>query len=911
MSSPSRPPLVARWILERALPEDVREDVSGDVEEMFHRRTATSGTLRARLWYWRQVLSFFGHFFAARLRDRRDQTDMSTGFSWIDLKLALRMLVRYPGLTIVGVVGMAVGMAISTAAFTVVYGLLDPSLPLDEADRIVSLVNRDAATNNREQRTMRDFAVWREELTTVQEIGAVRNVARNLIAPGAQPETVTVAEMTASGFTVARVQPVLGRFILPEDERPGAPDVVVIGYDVWQRRFAADPTIVGQTVQLGDRHHTIVGVMPEGFAFPVDHTMWMPWRQDPLRYEQRSGPAINVFGRLAPGATLESAQAELTAIGQRIAAANPKTHEHIRQLLKPYAFGYNDMDDTENYLMLQAIQTAVVLLLVIVCVNVGILVYARTATRQGEIAVRTALGASRGRIVAQLSIEALVLAGVAAVVGIGLTAAGLTQVNGAILQLAGRLPFWMDFNLSAEGVVFVAALTGLAAVIVGVVPALKATGGRVQSRLQGLSAGAGSRMQMGRLWTVLIVAQVGFTVALLPATMYHAWNSLKFRTGNPGYAVQEFLTAGLALDGLTPLQSVTKNREIGALYGARLAELERRLELEPAVSNVTFSLANPGGELAAVLEADGMSPPSDRVDYNIVEGSRQGHLVRFNRIAPDFLNAVDVPILLGRGLQPGDAGGNGVVVNRTLATRLFGGSSALGRRVRYVGRSREASSEYVELGRWFEIVGVVPDFPTLATLEEYAPAVVYHAATAAEVYPATLAIRVRGNLPSSFTGRLREVSAAVDPNLQLRGISSVQDVMMREQGMMRLIGVTLIVVMGSVVVLSAAGIYALMSFTVARRRKEIGIRTALGADPSQILRSIFARALLQLGTGAALGMLGAVGLEQVLEGETFQGHGAVILPAVAVLMTLVGLAAAVGPARRGLRIHPTEALRAE
>ncbi|HVJ28168.1 MAG TPA: ABC transporter permease [Vicinamibacterales bacterium] len=911
MRATSRPPRLARWFLERALPGDVREDVSGDVDEMFHRRVATDGPIRSRLWYWGQVLSFFFHFFAARLRDRREQIDMSTGFSWIDVKLALRMLVRYPGLTIIAVVGMAVGMTISAGAFTIVYGMLDPSLALDEGERIVSLVNMDAATNNRESRLMRDYAVWREELKSVQDLGATRNVARNLIAPGAQPETITAAEMTASGFRIARVQPALGRFILPEDERPGAADVVVIGHDVWERRFGSDPAIVGQSVQLGNKHHAIVGVMPKGFAFPTNHSYWIPWHQDPLQYEQRSGPSVNVFGRLAPGASLESAQAELTAIAARIAAANPKTHEHIRSRMKPYTFGYSDMDETENYLMLQAIQTAVVLLLVIVCVNVGILVYARTATRQGEIAVRTALGASRRRVVGQLFIEALVLAALAAVVGIGLTAMGLKQVDAAIRQLAGRLPFWMDFELSIQGAIYVIALTFLAAAIVGIVPALKATGGRVQSRLQGLSAGGGGRMQMGSLWTLLIVAQVAFTVALLPATMYHAWNSLKFRTGNMGVG-QEFLTAGLSLDGTTVAQPIaSKDAAFDALYATRLAELERRLEAESAVSNVTFSMVDPGNELALVLEAQGMPAPADRVDYNIVEGSRQGHLVRFNRIAPDLFSAFDVPILLGRALHAGDIAGNGVVVNRTLATRLFGGASALGQRIRYVGRSREAFSEYVALDRWYEIVGVVPDFPKLATLEEHAPAVLYHAANVAEMYPAKLAVRVRGTQPSAFAGRLRELSAAVDPNLQLRDVASMQEVAKREQGVMRVIGVTLIVVMSSVIVLSAAGIYALMSFTVARRRKEIGIRTALGADPSRILRSIFSRALLQLSAGAVLGMIGAVGLEQILEGETFQGHGAVILPAVAVLMTLVGLAAAIGPARRGLRIHPTEALRAE
>jgi ABC-type antimicrobial peptide transport system permease subunit len=504
-----------------------------------------------------------------------------------------------------------------------------------------------------------------------------------------------------------------------------------------------------------------------------------------------------------------------------------------------------------------------------------------------------------------------VLAAVAAIVGIGLIAVGLAQLDAALLQLIGRLPFWMAFRLSSEGVIYVVALTFLAGAIVGVVPALKATGGRVQSRLQGLSAGSGSRMQMGRLWTLLIVAQVAFAVALLPATLYHAWTSLKFRTGAPGYAAQELLTTQLALDRTAAMgEGAAGDRSFRALYTVRRAELERRLEAEPGVTHVTFSLVNPGNELAAVLEIEGLPLPIDPANYNIVEGTKLGHLVRFNRVALDFFDALEVPVLAGRGLQPGDMEADQIIVNRTLATRLFGAESALGHRIRYVGRSREAPAGHLVLGRWYVIVGIVPDFPAYGTLEEGA-AMLYHPVEATQLYPAILSVRVRGSNPASFAGRLREVSAAVDPNLQLRNVSTTEEAVRREQGLVRLIGMTLVVVMGSVIVLSAAGIYALMSFTVARRRKEIGIRAALGAEPSRILWSIFSRALVQLAVGAALGLLGAVGLEQVLEGEMFQGHGAVILPAVAVLMTVVGLLAAVGPARRGLRIQPTEALRAE
>jgi putative ABC transport system permease protein len=374
-----------------------------------------------------------------------------------------------------------------------------------------------------------------------------RNVQRNLIVDGRAPEVVLVAEISASAFRAARVGASRGRTLLPEDERAGAPDAIVIGHDEWVRRFGADPDIVGQSVGLGPTAYTIVGVMPEGFGFPTFHSFWIPWRLDAAAYAPRSGPNINVFGRLAPGATLESAQAELTAISRGLAAASPATHEHLRPQVMAYAHAFSEIEDSEDALAVYAIQITIVLLLVLICVNVAILVYARTATRQGEIAVRGALGASRRRIVAQLFVEALMLAGVSAAIGIGLTAVGLRQLEGALRALAVPWPFWFSLELQTSTVIYVVGLTLLAAAVVGVAPALKATGRQVHTRLQTLSPGSGSRMQMGRLWTALIVAQVAFTVAILPMATYFAWSAFRLQSGG-GYATAEFLSASLSLD---------------------------------------------------------------------------------------------------------------------------------------------------------------------------------------------------------------------------------------------------------------------------------------------------------------------------------------------------------------------------
>ncbi|HEX6215647.1 MAG TPA: FtsX-like permease family protein, partial [Vicinamibacterales bacterium] len=655
------------------------------------------------------------------------------------------------------------------------------------------------------------------------------------------------------------------------------------------------------------------------FVFPLDHGYWIPWRIDASGYEPRSGPSVNVFGRLAPGATIESAQAELTAIGERMSAAQPGTHQHVRPRVLPYPHAYNDMDDPQNALTLQAMQVAIVLMLVVVSVNVAILVYARTATRQGEIVVRGALGASRRRIVTQLFVEALLLAGIAAAAGVGLASVVMKQLQGQLLIVGGRLPFWMALRLPADGVLYIAGLTLLAAAIIGVAPALKATGRQVHTGLQTLSPGSGSRMQMGRVWTTLIVAQVAFTVALMPLAIFLSWMALlQFRADDPGFASREFLTAQLVADRAAETPDDDGERAFTRQLAIAHGELDRRLREQSSVGEVTFSMAGVGEERALVLEVEGRDAPADPVNYNIVEGGKRGHFVRFNRVATNFFEAYEVPLIMGRTFIASDTQAvdttAGVLVNRTLADLVFGGANPLGARIRYVGRSREANARDVTLNQWYEIVGVVPDFPTLASFETDRDSRVYHAATFGDVYPVELAVRVPSGDPMTFANALRDISAAVDPNLQLRDIATAEIVFQREQGLGRLIGLSVVAVLLSVMGLAAAGMYALMSFTVSQRRKEIGIRAALGANRNRLLIGIFARALGQLGAGAAAGLLGAIAVDRIIvdEGDRIlEGQGAVIVPIVALAMILVGALAAFGPARRGLKIQPIEALREE
>ena len=842
------------------------------------------------------------------LRDAR-------GLAWLggmklDLTLGVRMLVKYPGLALVAVMGMAVAVAIGAVSFGIIYTAFESALPLDEGDRIVAIENIEAGEVGDGPRThLHDMATWREDLRAVDIIGAYRTVDRNLITPGGKPEAVRIAEMTASGFRIARVAPLMGRYLSEEDERPGAPPVAVIGYTVWQNRFAGQPDVIGRTLQLGAAVHVVVGVMPPGFGFPINNRVWTPLQLDPTRFERGEAPALEVFARLAPGATLDDAETQLATIGKRLAAAYPTTHERIVPRVLPYTRSF--LDNPEFAWVLHLVQALITMILMLIGTNVAILVYARTATRTGEIAVRTALGASRRRIVAQLFAEALVLSAVAAVVGLVAAGFAFEQIDARLLQFgAEQIPFWMDFGLTPGVILYVAGLAMLGAVIVGVAPALKATRRQVTASLQQLSPGGGSGMRLGKTWTALIVGQVAIAVAILPVTLDGFTTLVKSRLAAESSPVtREFLTAPLRLDreGVGTDDEEAFEGAFAARYASLVTEMVRRLEAEPGVADVVLASALPGGEPKRRLEVDG-EPAIARSDSAAV--SAAGHLVAVGRVDVDFFDVLDVPILAGRSFTAGDLApdATGVIVNRSFVQHVLGGGDPLGRRIRPVAID-EASGERVESGPWYEIVGVVSDFPR-AVDESVPEPRMYRAMHPGAEHPVILAVRVRGAAPESFADRLRALTVAVDPMLRLGRIGAMDSGPDFERQLTIIMFTAIALVTLSIVLLSAAGIYALMSFTIARRRREIGIRAALGAGPRTVLVSVLSRAAAQIGTGIVIGTgLVVLVLTTSDKGLSVQRIGLVIL--VAVLMSAVGFAAAIGPARRALGIQPTEALRAD
>ncbi|HEX6040338.1 ABC transporter permease [Longimicrobium sp.] len=825
---------------------------------------------------------------------------MKTGISWIDLRLGLRMLFKNPGITLVGGMAMAVAIAIGAAMFGFSHALLNPRLPLDEGHRIVAVENRDVWSDNPQRPSLHDFAGWRQELRTIREVSAYRDVTRNLISPDGSAEPVRLAEMSASGFRVARVAPALGRALVEEDEQPGAPPVVVIGHDVWRTRFNGDSRIVGQTVRLGNAVHTVVGVMPEGFAFPVNHDWWIPLRLSPAGPAPGEGPEVFVFGRLAPGAGRDQAQAELDAAGRRAAAAYPDTHADLRPQVLKYTDPAMGVQDIGWEITL--IHALISLLLVVVAVNVGVLIYARTATRRGEIAIRTALGASRRRIVAQLFAEALVLASASAVAGLLLAGAGLRMAH-AILKAEIPLAsaFWLDLGLRPATVLYVMGLTVLAAVISGVLPALGATGRRAQESLRQLGGGTGLRL--GRTWTVLIVTQVAFAVGAIPVVLGVAANEMGEVLTRPLFPEDEFLSGGLEMDPDPPAGTDAEvyRRELAAGFAVRQQEVVRRLRAEPWVADVAVGTSLPGlgGWTAIQVERPGT-----------VQGASQ-HIVTVNRVDGDYLAAFGSTVLAGRGLGAADAdtAARTVVVNQAFVRRYLQNGDVLGHRVRFGWPKKPRPGQQEPPPEpWHEIVGVVADVHANVVAPELAQPGIFRALVPGQLSRAELVVRVRGDDVPAYLARMRAVTAAVDPTLRLEP-RVLREVYGQERSAVGLMGLVLGAVILSVLGLSAAGIYAMMSFTVTQRRREIALRAALGADPRRLLSGIFARSLRQLALGGALGIAAAVALNLAMEGSVFHGRSVFLVPAVCLVMMVVGMLAAVGPARRGLRIHPMEALR--
>ena len=822
----------------------------------------------------------------------------------LDAKLGLRMLAKQPLIT--GVAVLALGLGIP-ASLTVMHGLnvLYSDLPVPEGDRVVGVRHFDVDAGDPLLSSVHDYERWME-LRSLGSIGAVRSSSVNVNAGEADASPVPGAQLTASSFDVLRSRPLLGRLLDAGDEVAGAPDVVLLGEELWTARFGRDPGIVGETVFIGRTPHTVVGVMPSDFGFPFSSEVWLPLRARAIDFPADAGPRVFVFGRLAQRATVDEARVEMAALTDRRAADEPERFEHLIGevvdmpilLLNDHA-GDASFWSQEDVVLVQALIFG---LLLVVCGNVGTLILARTAARSGEITIRTALGASRARILTQLFVEALVLSMTATGLGLLVANACARRVT-RVLTHDDALPYWVDPTLTPRIVSIALGLAALCAVVAGVVPALASTRSAIQSNLQ-RHAARGSSVRFGIGPSLLIVSEIVLSVGFLALGGAAVSSMVASRGVDLGFDPVRYAYGTLTVPEPDPSASAGSSDSLA--HVRHVAEVQRallaRLREDPAVVGVAMGADVPGlatSDRDPILE----TPP---MGFEPVEWD-----ISVPRVGVSFFAGLNRPILAGRDFNAGDVEGppgtrhTAVVVNESFVRHVLGGRSAVGQRFVY---RPEAPWSTLDEGEWYEIVGVVGPFGTNAR-NPAEDAAVYHPLAAGEVNPIRYTIEVAGD-PEAFAPRFRQIAAAIDREAMAEShvLASTLRTEFRLSRAMMLLALALA---GAAFLLSATGLYALLSFTVSQRIREIGIRTALGARAADIVSTVARRAALQIGVGLGLGLTWGW---MLIEKTEFDINVEVVdvpltLALTAAVTACVCVLACAVPTRRGLRIQPTEALR--
>ena len=812
-------------------------------------------------------------------------------FRWLagwpmDLKLGVRMLIKTPGLTAVGVIALAVAIGAGAAYLEFTRDLLHPRLDVPGADRLVGIKAWNAERRLDETFVIKDFATWRANTTQLEDLGAARGIGRDLTTPDGLTASVRGVEISASAFRLIPAPPLMGRALRDEDERPDAPNVAVIGHKVWVHRFHTRSDVLGLTARFGSTDYTVVGVMPDGFAFPINNDLWVPLK--------RPFPLSEVFARLKDGATSESAQAELR--GMTAQSAELRLRPAIQIHVKPYLDSMLDQDrGSVEIMVIRALNLIFIMLLGICGANVATLVFARTAMREGEITVRTALGASRGRISAQLFAEALVLSLVAAVAGLFTARRVGVWTRGLFEQGIAPAPFWWDDGLGLPTILYAFALAIFAALIVGVIPALKATGARLHARLRDAASGTAT-MKFGGLWTSVIVTQAALTVAFISAVVGLGLGVF-YKNANEDvrYPREQLLTARVLVDDGSGRATPPDNE-------VRTAIAER-LRREPGVMQAGYTTAMPG-TIFEQFEYEFQSPELQA--YAVGAQTADDFWSVGAGVTTGFFEAAGLALISGRTFTDADIRQNAAfaMVDETFVRVVLGGRNPIGVRLRRRADGNAAA------GPWSEIIGVVSD-ATVTKDPGVEDAVVYRPAPPGE--PVRLLVRTRG-AAAAMTQQIYAAVRSENADVRLADLKSLAQQAYDDDLPARIFLRTFIVISAIALLLATAGIYALISFTLARRTREIGIRIALGAAPRGIIRGVFARAFTQIGLGLAAGALPALVIIDGIAGDATSislPKAIAMVLGICAFVVAVALASCAVPLRRALRVDPIKALRAE
>jgi putative ABC transport system permease protein len=807
------------------------------------------------------------------------------GGGWVeaflkDLRYGVRMLRSYPGFTLTAVATLALGIGANTAIFSVASGVLLRPLPYPDGEQIVMVWMDNARINLREDwHPYPNYAEYRDQSTTFSHMAAFNNTAR-IFTDGGEPERIVGAHSTANFFDVLGVRPQYGRTYADAEGAPGSTAVIVLSHGLWQRRYGGRADLLEKTIEINGRPVRVVGIMPAGFAFPGrDTAFWVPTPLSEQLRNNRNSIWLQVVGRMKPGATVDQAQADLLRVNADILARIPQQK------------GYSVYVQSHYDQMVGRIRPAVMVLLgavgfvlLIACTNVANLLLARASTRERELALRAAIGAGRGRIIRQLLTESVLLSAIGGLAGLGLAWLGLD----ALLAAApADLPRANEIRIDGGVLAFTLGLSVATGLLFGLVPALQTSASDPGRTLK--EGGRGTTALGVSLRRGLVVLEVALAVVLLVGAGLMIRSFVNVQRVDLGFDPDRVLTARVALFGQ------------GYQQPARVVEFYRDV--------VTRLAAAPGVEGAAAVGTLFLSATPNSTNFSI-EGRpdftpEESVEVPVDSITPNYFSVMRVPLLAGRFFDDRDVEGapQTVIINDTMARMFWPGESPIGRRMKY-GSSAGQSP-------WMTIVGVVGDtrrtgLDAAVRPETYLP----HAQTSAGGM--TLVVRTSG-APEEALPALRSVVRSVDQTIPLFATQSVAE-LLGDMTAQRRLNTLLLSVFGAVAaVVAAVGVYGVLAYSVTQRRRELGVRIALGASARSLLGLVLREGLALAGAGLVVGLLAALALGRVMTTLLYGVNAAdpATLAAIAGVAAFTALAACLVPAIRAVRVDPTTALRAE
>lgn len=817
-------------------------------------------------------------------RTQESSTDRN-GTRWLedlgrDLRLGLRSLLRSPAFATVAVLCLALGIGANAALFSVLNAVLLRPLPFVEPDRLVRIYET-MGDMGQGSVSFPNLLDWQEQNTGFEQLAGYEMGSRNLQGDG-DPERIRAVETTPELFALLRVPPLHGRPLQAGVDAPGRDLVAVISEDLWRTRFDADPSLIGRTIRLDGRPHLVVGVMPRSFDFPAGGNatdVWVLHQPNDGRKENRGAHYLSVVGRLKDGTSLEQATAQLVTVAARLEKEYPDQQTGRSVLVQPLQESLVGRVRPALLVLFGAVG----LVLLIACANVANLLLARATIRRREVAVRLALGATRGRLVRQFLVESLVLSFAGAALGL-LLARWLLGVLAPLAESA--LPVFREFPLDGRVFAFLLGVAVLSGLLFGIVPALQASRGDVRETLsEGGGKATGTRRQQ-LLRQTLVVAEIALSLILLVGAGLLLRGFYKLSGTEPGLVPDNVLTAHLPvpaeqIEGATPRLFRPLLEEIRSLPGVRSAAVISMLPIQEAWTNASFA-----------VEGRPELPLNEQPMAEIRVAS------------PGVFSTLGIPLLRGRDFteRDGEKGPDVVIINATLAHKHFPGEDPIGRRIRY--------------GPFpMTIVGVVGEVRQ-AGLDEEPLAEIYFPYGLGEAVgllgDAVLVLRTAGP-PENLAGPLRGALKKVDPNLPLFDVLTMQEVIDESLAGRRLnlwlLGFFAFVAL----VLAATGLYGVISYLVAQRTREIGVRIALGAQKRDVMGLVLRQAAALAGIGIFLGLAGALVFTRVLDSLLYgiSSRDPLTYATLAALLATVALVASWLPARRASRVNPMVAIRAD